>query len=95
MDGTNIGPYFPATTHPHPRRQQKSPAWGQANWKKHMFDDFDDVHEKSQKKLLINHAKTQNDQVVEKYVRVHPHAQILAASILCYLDLDDKVKCQK
>ena len=34
MDGTNIGPYLPPP-HPHPPRQQKSPAWGQTNWKKH------------------------------------------------------------
>ena len=39
LDGTNIGPYCPAS-HSHPRRQQKPPARGQTIKKKHLFDDF-------------------------------------------------------
>ena len=35
LDGTNIGPYSPP--HPHPQRQQKSPARGQTKLKKVLF----------------------------------------------------------
>ena len=38
--------------HPHPQRQQKSPARGQQNFKKQDLDDFYGYYEKSQKRII-------------------------------------------